>query len=163
LLREDKAKLIDYLTEEFKNSEAIIVCDYKGLTVKEIETLRNSAKSIESNLKVKVVKNSLASIALKTIDVDDVELKNTNLVVWGEDQIAVSKIAVKFAETNKNFTLKDAVIEGKKSDIATVEALSKLPGKDELIGMLLSVWTAPIRNFVTGLDNLKTKKEEKAA
>ena len=85
------------------------------------------------------------------------------MVVWGEDQIAVSKIAVKFAETNKNFTLKDAVIEGKKSDIATVEALSKLPGKDELIGMLLSVWTAPIRNFVTGLDNLKSKKEEEAA
>jgi large subunit ribosomal protein L10 len=163
VLREDKAKLIDYLTEEFKNSEAIVICDYKGLTVKEIEALRNSAKSTEACLKVKIVKNSLASIALKTAGVDNVELKNTNLVVWGDDQITVSKVAVKFAETNTNFIIKDAVIENQKSDVATVEALSKLPGKDELIGMLLSVWTAPIRNFVTGLDNLKSKKEEEAA
>ena len=162
MLREDKAKLIDVLTEEFKSSEAIVICNYKGLTVKEIEALRNSAKSTDGVIKVKVVKNTLAAIALKTAGVEGVELKDTNLVIWGDDQIAVSKVAVKFADANKIFELKDAVVEGKKSDVTTITALSKLPGKDELIGMLLSVWTAPIRNFVTGLDNLKTKNEEDA-
>jgi large subunit ribosomal protein L10 len=164
VLRKEKAKLIDFLTEEFKNSEAVVIADYKGLTVKEIEALRNSAKASESNIKVKVVKNTLASIALNTAGVEGIELVNTNIVIWGDDQIAVSKVASKFADDKKEkFIIKDAVVEGKRSNVATIEALSKLPGKDELIGMLLSVWTAPIRNFVTGLDNLKTKKEEEAA
>ena len=46
--------------------------------------------------------------------------------------------------------------------MATIEAMAKLPSRDELIGMLLSVWTAPARNMVTGLDNLKEKLEESA-
>jgi large subunit ribosomal protein L10 len=41
--------------------------------------------------------------------------------------------------------------------------LSKLPGKEELLGMLLSVWTAPLRGMVTGLDNLSKKQEEQSA
>ena len=47
-------------------------------------------------------------------------------------------------------------------DVAKVEALSKLPSKEELIAMLLQVWKAPIANFTIGLDALRAKKEESA-
>ena len=77
----------------------------------------------------------------------------------GDDQISLSKAAVKFSEDNEKFSIKSAVIENEIKDVATVEALSKLPNREELLGMLLSVWTAPVRNFVTGLDNLRKEKE----
>jgi len=158
LTRAQKAELIDFLTGEFKESEAVAICDYKGLTVAELETLRNSAR--DSELKVRVVKNKLASIALKSVGAEGLDLKDTNLLIWGADQISVAKVAQKFADDNKIFTVKAGFVEGEVCDTSKLEALSKLPSRDELIGMLLSVWTAPIRNFVTGLDNLKSKKEE---
>jgi large subunit ribosomal protein L10 len=159
LTRANKAELIDYLTSEFKESEAIAICDYKGLSVSELENLRNSAR--ESELKVRVVKNKLASIALESAGKIGVELKDTNILVWGADQIAVAKTVFKYAEAKKEkFTIKSGHVDGEVCGIDKLEALSKLPSRDELIGMLLSVWTAPARNFVTGLDNLRAKKEE---
>jgi large subunit ribosomal protein L10 len=159
LTRTQKAKLIDYLTSEFKESEAIVVCDYRGLSVPELESLRDKAK--ESELKVRVVKNKLASIALKSIGANEIELKDTNLLVWGNEQISVAKTVFDYAKTNKDkFVIKSGFVEGEACSIDKLEALSKLPSRDELIGMLLSVWTAPARNFVTGLDNLRAKKEE---
>jgi large subunit ribosomal protein L10 len=159
LTRTQKAELIDYLTSEFKASEAIVVCDYKGLSVPELESLRIKAKA--SELKVRVVKNKLASIALKSIGVDGVELKDTNLLVWGNEQITVAKTVFDYAKASKDkFVIKSGFVDGEACGVDKIEALSKLPSREELIGMLLSVWTAPIRNFVTGLDNLRAKKEE---
>lgn len=159
MTRSEKAELIDYLTSEFKASEAIAVCDYKGLGVSELESLREKAR--ESELKVRVVKNKLASKALESVGFNNTELKDTNLLVWGADQISVAKTVFDYAKTNKDkFVVKSGFVEGEACDINKLEALSKLPSRDELIAMLLSVWTAPARNFVTGLDNLRAKKEE---
>ncbi len=159
MTRADKAKLIDYLTSEFKESEAIAMCDYKGLSVKELDGLRKIVR--ESGLKVRIVKNKLASIALESAGKSGISLKDTNLIVWGDNQITVAKAIFKFAESKKdNFVIKSGFVDGEVCNATKLEALSKLPSREELIGMLLSVWTAPIRNFVTGLDNLRAKKEE---
>jgi large subunit ribosomal protein L10 len=161
MTREDKQQLIDSLTEEFKTSQAIVVCDYKGLSVKELESLRNAARDKE--VKVKVIKNTLASIAIKNSGVEGIELTGTNIYLWSEDQITACKVADTFASQMKDkFSIKSGVIEGEVADLAKVSAFAKLPGREELLGMLLSVWTAPARNFVTGLDNLRAKKEEEA-
>ncbi len=55
--------------------------------------------------------------------------------------------------------IKSGYFEGVIVDLKHIEAVSKLPSKEELIGMLLSIWTAPARYFVTGLDNLRKQKE----
>jgi large subunit ribosomal protein L10 len=159
MTREQKHELVASLTEEFKASQAIVYCDYCGLSVKELESLRNAAR--EKEVKVKVIKNSLASIAVKAAGTEGVELKGTNIYLWSEDQISACKVADKFASDMKDkFSIKGGVIEGEAADIAKVAQFAKLPGREELLGMLLSVWTAPARNFVTGLDNLKAKLEE---
>lgn len=159
--REQKAQIIDVLTEEFKKSQAIVVCDYKGLSHKELESLRKDARLKET--KVQVVKNTLVTIAVKNAGLGDIELSGTNIFLWSEDQISACKVADVFASDNKEkFEIKSGIIEGEISGVDKVNAFAKLASKEELLGMLLSVWTAPIRNFVTGLDNLKKKKEEAA-
>ena len=157
-----KRELIDSLTAEFKEANAIVVCDYKGTTHKELEELRQATDEVGA--KVQVAKNTLVGIAIKNAELESIELTGTNLFVWAEDQIAACKIADKFAASHKDtFSLKSGIVEGKAADIATINALAKLPGREELLGMLANVWLAPIRNFTVGLDALKTKKEEEAA
>ena len=158
--REEKAKLIANLTDEFKVSDAIIVCDYKGLSVRKLESLRIKAKEIDA--KVQVVKNTLANIALNNAEKSGLELKDTNIFIWGEDQIKVSKLVVDFAKTSDLFAVKTAFMEGEVATAAKVEALSKMPSRDELLAMLLQVWNAPITNFTIGLDALRAKKEQSA-
>jgi large subunit ribosomal protein L10 len=162
MTREEKVNVVSELTEEFKTANAILVCDYRGLTCGELEKVREAA--LESGTKVKVCKNTLAALALKNADQEEVELVDTNIFVWGEDQISACKVADNAANDFKEkFIIKAGLIEGKVADMATIEAMAKLPSRDELIGMLLSVWTAPARNMVTGLDNLKAKLEEESA
>jgi large subunit ribosomal protein L10 len=162
MTRQHKEEVVAFLTDEFKEAKAILVCGFSGLTVQEIETARKLAN--EADTKVHVVKNTLAAIALKNADLEPLELKEANILVWGDDQISVCKVADKAATDFKDkFVIKSGLFEGEIADLNQIAAIAKLPSKEELIGMLLSVWTAPIRNFVTGLDNLKTKREEESA
>ena len=169
MTRSQKEEVVQYLTEEFRNAAAIIDCDYKGMSVSELEALRKVAK--EKGLKVRVVKNTLAMIALKNIGVEDFILKDTNVLVWGDDLVDLAKTVTDFAKENKEtFKIKQGYFEGEVADVNKIEAYSKLPSKEELLGMLLSVWTAPIRNllyvwnapkqnFVTVLENIRQQKE----
>ncbi|HHD77161.1 MAG TPA: 50S ribosomal protein L10 [Campylobacteraceae bacterium] len=162
MTRQHKEEVVAFLTDEFKEAKAILVCGFSGLTVQEIETARALAN--EADTKVHVVKNTLASIALNNAGLEPLELKEANILVWGDDQISVCKVADKAAtDFKEKFVIKSGLFEGEKADLSQIAAIAKLPSKEELIGMLLSVWTAPVRNFVTGLDNLKTKREEESA
>ena len=162
MTRQEKSEIINFLTEEFKSSLAVVVCDYKGLTHKELESLRKEARA--NGTKVQVAKNTLVTVAVKNAELGDVELSGTNIFLWSEDQISACKVADKFASANKEkFTIKSGIIEGQIADAATVNAFAKLPSREELLGMLASVWMAPVRNFTIGLDALRIKKEEEAA
>lgn len=153
-----KAEIIEVLSNEFKTAQSVIFCDYKGLTVSQLETLRNSARVKDA--KVQVVKNTLATIALSKADLNGVEIKDTNILVWGEDSISTSKIVSDFSKDNEKFVIKSAYIDREPADAAKVEAFAKLPGREELLGMLASVWMGPVRNFTIGLDALRQKREE---
>lgn len=159
MTRNEKTRIIESLATGFKESNAIAVCDYKGLSVKQLESLRLNARA--ANVKIQVVKNTLAAIALKNAGIEGLEFRDTNLFAWGEDQVALAKILSKFAtDTNGKFAIKNGFFEGEVVDAKHIDIVSKMPSRDELLGMLLSVWMGPARYFVTGLDNLRKQKEE---
>ncbi|MBP7748658.1 MAG: 50S ribosomal protein L10 [Aliarcobacter sp.] len=162
MTKQQKSEIINFLASEFKNSLAIVVCDYKGLTHKELENLRKEAKA--NNTKVQVAKNTLVTVAARNAELGDVELTGTNIFLWSDDQISACKVADRFASTNKEkFAIKSGIIEGKISDASMVNAFAKLPSREELLGMLAATWMAPVTNFTIGLDALRKKKEEEAA
>ncbi|MDE7174264.1 MAG: 50S ribosomal protein L10 [Helicobacter sp.] len=159
MTRNEKTRIIEDLATGFKASNAIAVCDYKGLSVKQLESLRLNARA--ADVKIQVVKNTLAAIALKNAGIEGLEFRDTNLFAWGEDQVALAKILSKFAtDTNGKFAIKNGFFEGEVVDAKHIDVVSKMPSRDELLGMLLSVWMGPARYFVTGLDNLRKQKEE---
>ena len=161
MTRTRKEELVAQMTAEFKDAGAIIVCDYKGMSVESLEVVRNNAKDEDS--KVQVIKNKLARIALKNAGCEDIEFTDTNLVIWGDTQVLPCKIADKAATDFKdNFSIKTGIIEGKVASMETINAMAKLPTRDELLGMLLNVWNAPVQNFTIGMDALSKKLEEEA-
>jgi large subunit ribosomal protein L10 len=158
--RTQKAEIVETLTAEFKNANCVIMCDFKGLSVSELEALRKIARAKET--KVQVVKNTLATIALNNAEMKGIDIVDTNIFIWGEDPVATSKTAADFGKANEKFVIKNAYIDGEASDAAKVEAFSKLPGREELLGMLAATWMAPLTNFTIGLDALRKKREEEA-
>jgi large subunit ribosomal protein L10 len=161
MTRTEKEAIVNELTTAFADQGAVVVCNYRGMTVEALEGVRKLAK--ENDVQVRVVKNTLASIALKAANCDELELVDTNIFIWGEDQIATCKVADKSAIANgDNFSITTGVIESKIADVATITAMAKLPGREELLGMLLNTWNGPVRNFTIGLQALATKREEEA-
>ena len=159
MTRTRKEELVAEMTEAFKDAGAIIVCDYKGMTVENLEIVRNLAKDEETS--VQVVKNKLARIALKNAGCDDIEFNDTNLVIWGPAQVTPCKIADKAATDFKDsFSIKTGLIQGEIASMETINAMAKLPTKDVLLCMLLNVWNAPVQNFTIGMSALASKKEE---
>ena len=155
-----KADIVSTLTEEFKTAKAVIMCDYRGLTVSNLESLRKMARGKDT--KVQVVKNTLATIALNNAGMSGIDIVDTNIFVWGDDSIAAAKTVVEFAKAKDKFVIRTAYIDGQAADEKKVRAFATLPGREELLGMLASVWMGPVRNFTIGLDALKRKKEEAA-
>ena len=161
MTKSQKAEIVDFLTEEFKAANCVIMCDYKGLSVSELEGLRKIARGKDA--KVRVVKNTLATIALNNAELSGIDIKDTNIFVWGEDSVATSKTVAEFAKDADKFVIKSAYIDNEAADAAKVQAFAKLPGREELLGMLASVWMGPVRNFTIGLNALKEKKEAEAS
>ncbi len=163
MLKSRKAELIAELTESFTDKAAVIVCDYKGLTVSRLETLRKAARA--KDVKVQVIKNSLATVALGNAKMTGLDLKDTNIFLWSEDVISASKVASDFAGDKANedkFAIKAGYLDGEAADKAKIEAFAKLPGREELLGMLAATWMAPLTNLAFGLDALRQKKEAEA-
>jgi large subunit ribosomal protein L10 len=167
LTRTEKEQLVQELTTEFTEASALIACGYETMNVQELESFRKVAR--EADIKVKVIKNSLASIAATNAEKPGMELAQMNLFVWGEDVAAVAKAVTNFAKDNDKLVVKTGFIDGI-VDAAAIEAYSKLPSKEEMLGMLLATWTAPLRNtlyvwsakqreLVTVLSAIKDQKE----
>ena len=160
MLKSKKAEVIEQLTTSFANTTAVVICDYKGLTVGQLEELRKSARAKDTS--VQVVKNTLATIALKNADMSGIEIKDTNIFIWSNDVISAAKVAADFAKDNENFVIKAGYLDKEPADIAKIEAFAKLPSREELLGMLAATWMAPITNMAVGIDALRRKKEEEA-
>ncbi len=161
MTRSEKEALVAELSDAFKEAGCVVICDFKGMSVKELEAFRTVG--FEAGLGARVVKNTLAELAFKNAGVEGIELRETNMAVWGEDPIAVAKAVANFAKENEKFVIKGGVIGDEVVDAGKIDEYSKLLGREELLGMLLSVWTAPLRNMVCGLDNLAKKRAEEEA
>ena len=160
MLKAKKAEVIEQLTNSFENTTAVVICDYKGLTVSQLEELRKSARAKDTS--VQVVKNTLATIALKNAGMSGIDIKDTNIFVWSDDVINAAKVAADFAKTNDKFVIKAGYLDKEVADVAKIEAFAKLPGRDELLGMLAATWMAPVTNMAIGIDAFRKKKEEEA-
>ena len=141
------------IKEDLAQVNAMWVVDYRGLTVKEIQSLRNSIR--EADASMKVYKNTLMHLALAELELPslDAVLEGPSAFVFaGEDPVASAKALKDFSKTNPNLVIKGGMMDGAFLDAAQVEAVASLPSREELIAKLLGTITNPMSQIVRVLN-----------
>jgi len=167
-----KEQVITELKDKFSRSKAAFLGEYRGLTVPQLEEVRNKVRAGDGELRI--LKNRIAKIAAKGTEFEELSKSFTGPIAIAfsyEDPTVVAKAFAEAAKAKDNpFVLKPACLQGKVMDEASVVALSQLPDKQTMRSMFvgtlsrplqnfLGVMTASQRDFVGVLTALKDKKE----
>jgi len=150
ITRKKKEELVETLAERLEKSKAAVFTDYKGLTVEEINEVRNNLR--EKGIEFKVIKNTLFGLAVKRakLDIDPKELANHPVAVaFGyDDEVAPAKVVFNFAKDHESLEIVGGILEGKSIDAASVKSLAQMPSREELIAKMIGSMNAPVSNFV---------------
>jgi len=157
-IQESKTKAIGELKETLSSAKDFIFTDYRGLTVEQITNLRSQLRTKE--VEYKVVKNNFARIAFEQLSTPDVSTYLTGptaVAISPKDANEVAKILFEFTKEAPALQVKGALVGGSVYNAAQTEAFSKLPGRLELISMLMSVLNAPARNLAAALNDIPSR------
>ena len=157
-----KEAAVKQLKDEFGQYSGFIFADYRGLTVAQITDLRRELR--KKDAACRVVKNRYAKIALKELGHEglDEQLVGPTVVVLSKDeQNSVAKIVFDAAKNSGDkLQVRGGLVDGGLMDSTTLEAFSKLPGKLELISMLMATMKAPVQKLAATLLAYKEKLEK---
>lgn len=155
---EQKKAVVQEVSSLLKDSGSVIVAEYRGLSVAEISELKRDL--LKENAKMCVYKNTLVDRAAEACGFNDMKqyLEGPNALISSTDSISAAKIATKFAKKHEHLVIKAAIVEGKVVGKDDVIALSKLPNKEGMLSMLLSVLQAPVRSFACAVKAVADKE-----
>ncbi|HPE36331.1 MAG TPA: 50S ribosomal protein L10 [Spirochaetales bacterium] len=154
-----KVEAIDTLSAKIQASKDFIFTDYRGMTVEQITALRGQLR--EKNTEYHVIKNNFARIAFEKLqfpDVSSVLTGPTAVAFTSTEANEIAKILVDFAKDSP-VKLKGALVERDFLDQAAIEALSKLPGRNQLIAMFMAGLKSPVQKLAYTLVALRDKLE----
>ena len=157
---QEKQAFVAELTEKLNGATTGVIVSYSGITVEADTKLRRELR--EAGVEYTVVKNTMlrrAAEAANLNGLDDV-LKGSTALAISDDYTAAAKILCKYAEDSKTFEVKAGFMDGTVIDAAKVNELAKLPSKEGLLSMLLSVLNGPIRGLAVGLNAIVEKSGE---
>ncbi|MCL2834545.1 MAG: 50S ribosomal protein L10 [Treponema sp.] len=157
-IQDTKVKSIDQLKDLFQTSPDFIFTDYRGLTVEQITALRKQLRAKGASLKV--IKNNYARLAFEQLSAPDVSgylTGPTAVAISPKDSNEIAKILFDFTKETPALNIKGGLIGPSIYDAAQIEAFSKLPGKLELISMLMSVMNGPARNLAAALNDIPSR------
>lgn len=155
---ENKKAIVDEVVELVNNSKSVVIAEYRGLKVSEISSFKREL--LKSNAKMSVYKNSLVERAVDKLGYDELNqyLEGPNAIITCADPVSAAKVSAKFAKAHENFVIKAALVEGKVISKDEVITLSKLPNREGMLSMLLSVLQAPVRGFACAVKAVADKQ-----
>ena len=147
----DKVSDLEFVEKSFDGSQIAFCVDYLGLTVAEVTSLRVQLNKVGAE--AKVVKNTLAKLAaskcFKESSAADLEKFNNlfqgpSMLIFGrEDAVSSAKVLAKFAKENEKLSIKGGWFSNTFIDEKGVEAVSKMPSREEVLGQLLALINTP--------------------
>ncbi|MEQ2130664.1 50S ribosomal protein L10 [Caldanaerobacter subterraneus KAk] len=148
--REKKQQIVAEFKDKLSKAQTVIFTSFSGLTVEDETVLRRKFK--EANSEYKVYKNTLMTIAARELGYGDDLIKYfegpTSVAFGYEDPVAPAKILTEFMKDHKGLELKVGIVNGKIVSPQEIEALAKLPSREELLAKALGSMKAPITNLV---------------
>jgi large subunit ribosomal protein L10 len=181
MLRSEKERVVEQLAERLRTTETLMVADYRGLTMPEIDELRS--RLLEAGARFTVVKNTLTKLAAEQAGATDVLqlIEGPTAIAFLEaegDPVAVAKVLNETARAHDVLVIRGGVLEGAIVGDAEIKRLATLPATDvlraQLVGALsapmatvVGVFSAPMRDFVgvlqARIDQLEAQGEAAVA
>jgi large subunit ribosomal protein L10 len=145
--KEDKEKIVHDLTERLRSADTLLVADYRGLTMPQIDALRS--RLIESGARFTVVKNTLTRRAAEAAGADALLtlLEGPSAIAFLEadgDMVAAAKALADMARESRVLAIRGGVLQGRTMSAAEVESLATLPATDVLRGQVLGAIVGPL-------------------
>jgi large subunit ribosomal protein L10 len=158
LALQDKKQIVAEVNETASNALSLVIADARGVNVTDMTGLRKLAR--ENNVEIRVVRNTLAKRAFDETEFDCVNEALVGPSIFGfsmEEPGAAARLFKDFAKANENFEVKALSVGGKLLDAGQIDALAKLPTRDQALGMLVSVMIAPVTKLVRTFNEVPTK------
>lgn len=151
----EKKAVVEEITGVLKESSAVYITNYKGLSVAEINDLRGKFR--ERSIQYKVYKNTLIKRAFEEVGgYDDLfpHLENQNgFAFTGEELAAPAKVLKEYLKEHDKPQFVAALVEGEYYSESQLESLAAMKSKSEIIGDVVGLLLSPIKNVVSGLQS----------
>lgn len=157
---EDKKAVVADIGAEVAQAQTMVLAEYRGIPVGELTTLRANARA--QGVYLRVLKNTLARRAVQGTQFEALADSMVGPLIYGisADPIASAKVLNDFAKTKDALVIKAGSINGQLLDVAGVKALASIPGRNELIAMLMGVMQAPVSGMARVLGAVAAKRAE---
>ena len=153
LSKEKKEQFVSEVVDKLERSKSVILTDYRGLTVEEMDDVRNSLR--EKGIEFKVIKNTLFLRALDKanlkIDISDFEGHPIAAAFGFGDEVEPAKITCEYAKKNDKFEILGGILDGKEMNAIMIKSLAKLPGREELYAKIVGSLASPMSGMVNVL------------
>lgn len=162
-IKQEKQQKVQEIKEKLQKAQAVIMADYRGLTVEEDTELRRKFR--EAGVEYKVLKNTMTSIAAKEAGIEGLEeyLAGPTSFAFGyDDPTAPARILNDFAKDHKKLELKGGLVQGEIFNLDKVKELATIPPREVLLAKLLGSFKAPMSNFAYLINAIAEKKEQEA-
>ena len=158
-----KKAVVAAVSAQVANAQTIVLAEYRGVEVGDLTKLRAEAR--KSGVYLRVLKNTLVRRAVQGTSFAPLADQMSGPLIYGisTDPVAAAKVLNDFAKGNDKFVLKGGCYAGKVLDKAGVQALASIPGRDQLLAMLLGVMKAPVSSFAGAMAALAKKREAEGA
>lgn len=158
LTRPQKEQLVSGMTKKLQDSQTIVLVNFSGLKVKEMQILKKRLK--EKGIGFQIIKNTLFKIALKNskLSVDETLLDQPIAVVWGgTDEVEPAKLTVEFKKEAESLEIVGGIVNKDFVDINLIKQLATIPSRQELYAKLVGSLNAPMYRLVNVLQgNLRS-------
>lgn len=176
LSRDSKKEILQGLIEKLKESEGVVLTDYKGMNVSQISSLRNELK--EKNVEFKVFKNTLIEKASEELNVKDLTkdlIGCTAIVFCNDDGATPARLLKEYFKKNKiGLKIKSGLIDGRVFGPEKIMEIASLPSKDVLIAQMINgvksplyslvfVLQGPLKGLIYTLEAVRKQKEAKVS
>jgi len=147
--KENKKIYIEEMKKNFSSNEAIMIAQYQGLNVVELDELRKQLR--EKGILFKITKNRITKIAIKDSPVKDLEKYFTGptATAMSSDPITTAKILTKFAKTHEKLKIVAGFMDGKVLDEKEVAIIATLPSLEEARANIVGILATPAQKLIS--------------
>ena len=158
--RKDKEESLASLTEDIKSAKGVVFTEYRGMTVKQLDSVRKNLR--KENVKYRVVKVTLLKKALTALGINSENLKYNGplaMAVSMEEDIAPARILKSMIKENPQIVFDGGIFNQEFVGADMVNKLASIPSKQQLLGQLAYVLTGNVRSLLYALNGIKDKKQ----